>query len=139
MTTSLGMEVRLDIPFDAAVARTREALKTEGFGVLTEIDMQAAFKEKLDRPFRPYVILGACNPALAHSALSADPEVGLLLPCNVTVEAAPEGGSIVRLVDPERLLISAGRAGSPALREVAKDARERLRRVAGELSAPVRA
>jgi len=136
MTTSLGMEVRLDIPFDAAVARTREALKTEGFGVLTEIDMQAAFKEKLGRAFRPYVILGACNPPLAHSALSADPEVGLLLPCNVTVEAAPDGSSVVRLVDPERLLTW---AGSPTLRDVAKDARERLQRVAGALGVVVEA
>ena len=74
--------------------RTREALKVEGFGVLTEIDMQAAFKEKLGRDFRPSPLLGACNPPLAFAALSADPEVGLMLPCNVTVEAADDGGSI---------------------------------------------
>jgi hypothetical protein len=91
MRTLLGMEVKLDVPFDVALARTREALKTEGFGVLTEVDLQAAFREKLGRAFRPYVILGACNPALAHTAVSADPEVGLLLPCNVTVEADADG------------------------------------------------
>ena len=135
MRTLLGTEVKLDVPFEVALARTREALKTEGFGVLTEIDLQAAFKEKLGRAFRPYVILGACNPPLAHTAVSADPEVGLLLPCNVTVEADGEGGSVVRLVDPERLLTTAALDGSPLVGSVAKDAGERLRRVAGALSA----
>ena len=130
MTTSLGMEVRLEIPFEAALARTREALKAEGFGVLTEIDMQAAFKDKLGRVFRPYVILGACNPPLAHRALSADPEVGLLLPCNVTVEAEDTGEVVVRVLDPERLMAAAALAGSAELALVAKDAGERLRRVA---------
>jgi uncharacterized protein (DUF302 family) len=134
MRTLLGMEVKLDLPFDVALVRTREALKTEGFGVLTEVDLQAAFKEKLGRAFRPYVILGACNPPLAHTAVSADPEVGLLLPCNVTVEADPEGGSVVRLVDPERLLTTAALDGSAVVGGVAKDAGERLRRVAGALS-----
>ena len=133
MRTLLGMEVKLDVPFDVALARTREALKTEGFGVLTEVDLQAAFKEKLGRAFRPYVILGACNPPLAHTAVSADPEVGLLLPCNVTVEADGEGGSVVRLVDPERLLTTAALDGSAILGGVAKDAGERLRRVAEAL------
>ena len=135
MRTLLGMEVKLDVPFDVALARTREALQTEGFGVLTEVDLQAAFKEKLGRAFRPYVILGACNPPLAHTAVSADPEVGLLLPCNVTVEADSDGGSVVRLVDPERLLTTAALDGSAIVGGVAKDAGERLRRVAGALSA----
>jgi uncharacterized protein (DUF302 family) len=134
MRTLLGMEVKLDVPFEVALARTRDALKTEGFGVLTEIDLQAAFKEKLGRAFRPYVILGACNPPLAHTAVSADPEVGLLLPCNVTVEADGEGGSVVRLVDPERLLTTAALHGSVVAGGVAKDAGERLRRVAEALS-----
>lgn len=139
MRTLLGMEVKLNLPFDVALARTREALKTEGFGVLTEVDLQAAFKEKLGRAFRPYVILGACNPPLAHTAVSADPEVGLLLPCNVTVEADPEGGSVVRLVDPERLLTTAALDGSAVVGGVAKDAAERLRRVAEALSVAARA
>jgi len=134
MRTLLGMEVKLDLPFDVALTRTREALKTEGFGVLTEVDLQAAFKEKLGLAFRPYVILGACNPPLAHTAVSADAEVGLLLPCNVTVEADAEGGSVVRLVDPERLLTTAALGGSAVVGGVAKDAGERLRRVAGVLS-----
>ena len=134
MRTLLGMEVKLDVPFEVALARTREALKTEGFGVLTEIDLQGTFKETLGRPFRPYVILGACNPPLAHTAVSADPEVGLLLPCNVTVEADADGGSVVRLVDPGRLLTTAALDGSPIIGGVAKDAGERLRRVAGALS-----
>jgi uncharacterized protein (DUF302 family) len=135
MTTSLGMEVHLDIPFDVALARTRDALKTEGFGVLTEIDMQAAFKEKLGRDFRPYVILGACNPSLAHSALSADPEVGLLLPCNVTVEAAANGQTLVRLVDPVSLMAASTLGASSVLGAVATEARERLHRVANRLGA----
>jgi uncharacterized protein (DUF302 family) len=134
MRTLLGMEVKLEVPFDLALARTREALKTEGFGVLTEVDLQAAFKEKLGLAFRPYVILGACNPPLAHTAVSADPEVGLLLPCNVTVEADSDGGSVVRLVDPERLLTTAALDGSAIVGGVAKDAGERLRRVAAALS-----
>jgi uncharacterized protein (DUF302 family) len=133
MTTSLGMEVRLEVPFEAALARTQEALKAEGFGVVSEIDLQAAFREKLGRAFRPYVILGACNPPLAHRALSADPEVGLLLPCNVTVEAADAGGTVVRLVDPERLLTAGELAGSAELAMVAQDAAARLRRVAESL------
>jgi uncharacterized protein (DUF302 family) len=136
MTTALGMEVRLAGSFGEALMRTRKALQAEGFGVLSEIDMEAAFREKLNRPFRPYVILGACNPPLAHRALSADPEVGLLLPCNVTVEALETGGAVVRLVDPERLLAAAAPAGSAELGLVARDAGERLRRVAASLAQP---
>src|SRR5688572_12107575 len=100
MAESLGFEVALSDGYSDAVARTREALKAEGFGVLTEVDLQQAFREKLGQEFRPYVMLGACNPALAYRALSSAPEVGLLLPCNVTVEARPEGGTLVRLIDP---------------------------------------
>ncbi len=135
MAASLGMVVQLDAPFDTALHRTREALKTEGFGILTEIDMQAAFKEKLGRDFRPYVILGACNPPLAYSALSADPQVGLLLPCNVTVEAAANGGTVVRLVDPVTLMATSALGASSVLGGVATDARERLQRVANTLAA----
>jgi len=133
MATPLGFEVVLSESYREAVGRTREALKSEGFGVLTEVDLQQAFREKLDQPFRPYVMLGACNPPLAYRALNSAPEIGLLLPCNVTVEARPEGGSIVRLVNPD-LLLSAGRlADRPELQEIATDARKRLERVAASL------
>lgn len=133
MSESLGFEVDLPLAFDAAVGVTREALKAEGFGVLTEIDMQAAFKEKLGRDFRPYTILGACNPPLAFSALTADPAIGLLLPCNVTVEANGPDHSVVRLVDPQLMLSAAPGELSPALREVAADAHQRMERVVGTL------
>jgi uncharacterized protein (DUF302 family) len=133
MGRALGITVPVGLPFEAALTRTREALKAEGFGVLTEIDMRAAFREKLGREFRPYVILGACNPPLAFSALSADPEVGLLLPCNVTVEEAANGSTVVRLVDPEGLLGTAGLGESPVLGGVARDARARLEQVAAAL------
>jgi uncharacterized protein (DUF302 family) len=133
MATSLGYEVSLSESYQDAVARTREALRAEGFGILTEVDLQQAFRDKLDQEFRPYVMLGACNPPLAYRALQSAPEIGLLLPCNVTVEACPEGGSLVRLVNPD-LLLSAGRlADRPELQEIATDARRRLERVADSL------
>lgn len=129
MSESIGFEVRLPVSFDAAVALTRAALKTEGFGVLTEIDLQAAFREKLGREFRRYTILGACNPPLAFAAVTADPAIGLLLPCNVTVEDAGEGRSVVRLVDPRAMLAAAPGGALPALHEVATDAHARMERV----------
>jgi uncharacterized protein (DUF302 family) len=134
MSKQLGFNVELPLSFDAAVTRVREALKEEGFGVLTEIDLRAAFREKLGREFRPYVILGACNPPLAFSAISADPSVGLLLPCNVTVESTSGGQASVRLTDPQALLASEVLEGVPELRSVARDARERMLRVAEALS-----
>jgi uncharacterized protein (DUF302 family) len=134
MTHPLDAAIPLPLPFDASIARVRDALKTEGFGVLTEIDMQAAFREKLQKDFRPYVILGACNPPLAYAALTADPSVGLLLPCNVTVEAGDGGTSIVRLSDPHLLLGAGALAENATVRKVADDARERLVRVAAALS-----
>lgn len=136
MPKELGFNVELSLPFGDAVTRVREALKQEGFGVLTEIDLRAAFLEKLGREFRPYVILGACNPPLAFSAISADPSVGLLLPCNVTVEWLAEGRTGVRLTDPEALLSTVALQGAPELTAVARDARERMVRVAGSLAKP---
>ena len=134
MSNQLGFNVELPLAFDPAVTRVRGALTQEGFGVLSEIDLRAAFREKLGREFRPYVILGACNPPLAFKAITADPSVGLLLPCNVTVESISEGRTGVRLTDPEALLGSVILDGAPELRSVARDARERMLRVAESLS-----
>lgn len=93
----------LQVPFDAAVERVTAALQREGFGILTEIDVQATLKQKLDADFRRYVILGACNPPLAHRALLADLDVGLLLPCNVIVYEE-DGGSVISVIDPLAML-----------------------------------
>lgn len=139
MTASTGNIVELNEPFERALERTRDALKAEGFGIITEVDIRATFREKIDREFRPYVILGACNPALAYSALSTDPNVGLLLPCNVTVEAGPGEGSVVRLVDPVMLMTGTGLAASPELERVAADAQGRLARVAVALAGETKA
>jgi uncharacterized protein (DUF302 family) len=136
MTAELGFEVTLSLPFEAAIERVIEALKLEGFGVLTRIDVQETLQKKLGAAFRPYVILGACNPKLAHQALSARSEVGLMLPCNVTVESAGEGSSIVRIADPA-MMMTVGELGSNAtLQGVGAEARVRLARVAGSLRSP---
>lgn len=133
MAKALGLSVDLPLPFAAALDATRAALKAEGFGVLSEIDIRQAFKEKLDRNFRPYTILGACNPPLAFDALTEDPEVGLLLPCNVTVEEMESAICHVRVVDPRVLLAAAPGGLSPALGRVAEDAGQRLERVVAVL------
>jgi uncharacterized protein (DUF302 family) len=134
MVKALGFDVELPVPFEAAVMQVKGVLKQEGFGVLTEIDLRAAFREKLGREFRPYVILGACNPPLAFTAVTADPEVGLLLPCNVVIESTGEGSTLVRLTNPEALLGSAALAGGSELATVARDARDRMARVAQTLA-----
>ena len=133
MGQNLGFDVELSLAFNDAVGRVKDALKQEGFGILTEIDLQAAFREKLGREFRPYVILGACNPPLAFSAVSADPTVGLLLPCNVTVESVGEQRTIVRLTNPEALLATTALVTSAEIAGVARDAHERMVRVARTL------
>ena len=125
-TSRYGLSVNLPISFDAAVSEATAALKTEGFGVLTTIDVQQTLKNKLNRDFRRYVILGACNPVLADRALHAELEIGLLLPCNVIVYEAEGGQSVVAAMAP---LVALGVVGSnDALVEVAKEADERLRR-----------
>ncbi len=129
--TKLGMSVYLDTDFATAVATVTDELKKEGFGVLTEIDVKATLKKKINVDFRPYIILGACNPPLAHKALLAAPEVGMLLPCNVTVSEEENGRILVSLIDPEIML---GVVDNPALAEVACDAKERLERVAAALA-----
>ena len=134
MTPRLGTDFQLSLPFADAVSRVKDALKQEGFGVLTEIDLRAAFQEKIGREFRPYVILGACNPPLAYAAITADPSVGLLLPCNVTVESVGERQTMVRLTNPEVLLTAAALGASSELAGVARDAGERMARVAATLT-----
>ncbi|MCB0050782.1 MAG: DUF302 domain-containing protein [Caldilinea sp.] len=131
--TNLGIQVHLDVPYEAAVEQVTAALKEQGFGVLTEIDVKATMKKKLDVDFQKYVILGACNPPLAHRALSAEPAIGLLLPCNVIVyEDEAQGGSVVSLVDPIAML---GFVDNAALAPVAQEARTRLEKVAAALAA----
>ncbi|MDH4043662.1 MAG: DUF302 domain-containing protein [Gemmatimonadota bacterium] len=134
MSDPIAFEVALAGDYDSALERVTAALKAEGFGILTRIDVHTTLKEKIDVEFRPYAILGACNPRLAHRALSHDAEVGLLLPCNVTVEVAPGGkGCIARIADP-KMMMSAGRFGDDAtLASVAQEARDRLARVAAAL------
>ena len=132
MTNStVGTHVYLDADFETALDRVTEALKSEGFGVLTEIDVRATLKNKLDVDFRPYKILGACNPPLAYRALSNAPEVGLLLPCNVTVSLEDDGRVLVSLVNPMSMM---GVLGGSELEAVADEAGERLERVARALA-----
>ena len=127
----LGTAVTLHTDFQTAVEKVTAALKAEGFGILTEIDVKTTLKNKLDVDFRPYKILGACNPPLAHRALSAAPEIGLMLPCNVTVSEEEDGRVLVNIIDPEMML---GMIDLPALEEIACDAKERLDRVAAALA-----
>ena len=125
-TTPYGIAVTLDVPYGVAVERTREALAKEGFGVLTEIDIKATLKKKLDIDVPPYMILGACNPSLAHRALAAERDIGLLLPCNVVVyEADDPDRSVVAAMDPlEALALT----GNDVVRPIAREARSRLER-----------
>jgi uncharacterized protein (DUF302 family) len=129
--STYGLSVTLPVPFDVALMRATAALKAEGFGVLTSIDVQQTLKAKLNRDFRKYVILGACNPVLADRALHTELEIGLLLPCNVIVYETTDGHSVVAAIAP---LVALGVVGAgPALQEVAKEADERLRRALAAL------
>jgi len=129
-TTDYAFRTQLDLPYEQAIDKVTAALKEQGFGVLTEIDIKTTLKKKLDVPFRKYVILGACNPVLAHQALNAELEIGLLLPCNVIVYEDENGGSIVSIVDP---IIMLGVVVNPALDKIADEARDRLQRVIADL------
>ena len=121
---SYGITVRLSGPFATTVDRVRAALKDQGFGVLTEIDVRATLREKLDVQMEDYLILGACNPPLAHRALDADRDIGLLLPCNVVVRADGPDATLVQALDPQVMVQVTGR---PELKDVADQATARLR------------
>ncbi len=130
-TETLGFEVELALPLEAAVARVTEALKGEGFGVLTRIDVHTTLREKIGAEFRPYAILGACNPPIAHRALEAELNVGLLLPCNVVVYEREDGGSTVAFKDPVTMMESTGNEGLAAM---AGEVMQRLQRVRDQLA-----
>lgn len=127
--TEMAYNVSLDTPYDESLERVINALKDEGFGVLTRIDVHDTFKEKLGVEFPKYAILGACNPPLAHKALSARPDAGLMLPCNVVVEEVA-GGTLVRIVNAAAMMQAGGLDGDPVLKEVGGEAEARLKRVA---------
>lgn len=130
MASEYGFATTLTLPFETALARVKTALQAEGFGVLTEIDVQRTLQEKIGVEMEAYRILGACNPQLAHRALQVEPSVGLLLPCNVVVRET-SAGSRVEIVDPDAML---GVVGNRQLNAIADEARERLRRVLTTLS-----
>lgn len=123
--TELGFQSKLNLPYEAALVKVTEALKAEGFGVLTNIDVKETMNKKLDVDFRKYSILGACNPPLAHKALTARPDVGLLLPCNVIVYEAGDA-TVINIIDPMSMT---NFIQDPALESVAEEARQRLKRV----------
>ena len=128
----LGMKKTLDASYDEALARVPEALKKEGFGVLTEIDVKKTLAQKLDVDFRRYKILGACNPTLAHRALSAELGVGVMLPCNVVIYEGDDGHAVVTVVDPMQTVARE----SPALTAIAAEVRDKLKHVLDRLGGP---
>ena len=132
---TLSYNAELKTGFDEAIEQVTEALKEEGFGIISRIDMHTTFKEKIDKEIPPHTILGACNPGLAHKAVTALPEASLMLPCNVTVQQEGDG-VVVRIVSPEAMMATAGLDDNPAVKEVGEEANVRLLRVAEALNRP---
>jgi uncharacterized protein (DUF302 family) len=129
MTTELGFEIQLIQPYAQAIESVVSALKTQGFGILTRIDVQATMKEKLGVDFRPYAILGACNAPLAYKALCLAPEVGLLLPCNVTIEEVNPETSLVRIANPAMMVQAVNQPEESGMQEVAASAVDKIQKV----------
>ncbi len=129
--SNYGFEVQVDGDFDDIVERVTEALKAEGFGVLSDIDVQATLKKRLDIDRRPYRILGACNPSLAHRALEAEPDIGLLLPCNVVVRENDDARVVVGFMDPEAVL---GIVQREELAELGAEVKSRLQKIRDALT-----
>jgi uncharacterized protein (DUF302 family) len=132
VSEELGFEVRVDAPYDEAIDAVTKALEAEGFSVLTRIDVDRTFRDEIGTHFRPYTILGACNPQLARAALTIAPEIGLMMPCNVTVEADLTG-SAIRIMNPGILMQTKKLWFDEELRTVATDATTRMMRVAETL------
>jgi uncharacterized protein (DUF302 family) len=128
--TSYGFGVKINLPYAQAIDSVKAALKEQGFGVLTEIDVKRTMKEKRQIDFRPYIILGACNPVLAERALEAELDLGLLLPCNVVVYE-DDGGSVVEAMDPEPVL---GMIGNPKLDPIAREVKQRLEKALDQVA-----
>ncbi|UCH82855.1 MAG: DUF302 domain-containing protein [Candidatus Latescibacterota bacterium] len=135
--SDLAWVVELPRGFDDAVKQVTAALTTEGFGVVARIDLHTSFKKKLDVEMKPHTILKVCNPKLAHKAVTALPEVSLLLPCSVTVQSVGENLTIVRIGNPQTIMSDAGVDANPVVREVGDTANQQLKRVAQVLGTPV--
>lgn len=133
MSGTFSLDVTVQGNFDEVIESVTEALKAEGFGVLTRIDVDSVLKTKIDVDFRPYTILGACNPVLAHKALTARADVGMMLPCNVTVEKSGEGECLVRFIDPAKMMSFSTLGESPELEAIGFDAADRIGRAAAAL------
>ena len=128
MSDPLYFEVKLPLPYEQALTAVEDAFKVESFGIMTYIDVSATLKERLDVDFRPFSVIGVCNPALSHRLLTVEPQMALVLPCKVTVEAADEGHSIVRIIHPNSI-INSGLGDHPEIERVAAEAEEVIKRV----------